>query len=368
MRAATFRSWARRRTWRCCAGSTSGGATRCRWRRCARRSRRPATRTCARTSSRATCCSASPRLPRPLEDDDRGRARAPPRLPRGRRRALARPAARRRRRRARRLRRRPRHVLLRRPVPEGAADRQAGDGRRRAARGRRPGVAGTRRRVLRPARCAAHEEQAEQGRVHARVQADDDPQLDDDDEAARPARRRADRAPPVRAGRRPPLPSPAMQFDTIEVSVDGARGDLVLNRPEKLNPLSSHTLGEIEAAARWFDGFDELKVVVVSGRGRAFSAGADVSSFGGGDGAAAAARRATTATAGGGWRGRWTRCAPSRWPRCTAGASAAGSCWPACATCASPPARRASRSPRSSSASRWRGAASRASCARSARR
>jgi enoyl-CoA hydratase/carnithine racemase len=77
-----------------------------------------------------------------------------------------------------------------------------------------------------------------------------------------------------------------MQFETIEVGVDGARGDLTLNRPEKLNPLSSHTLGEIEAAARWFDGFDELKVVVVSGRGRAFSAGADVSSFGSGEGAA----------------------------------------------------------------------------------
>jgi len=75
-----------------------------------------------------------------------------------------------------------------------------------------------------------------------------------------------------------------MELDTIEVSVDGARGDLVLARPEKLNPLSSHTLHEIEAAARWFDGHDELKVVVVSGRGRAFSAGADVSSFGGGAG------------------------------------------------------------------------------------
>ena len=60
-----------------------------------------------------------------------------------------------------------------------------------------------------------------------------------------------------------------MQFDTIEVSVDGDRGSLTLDRPEKLNPLSSHTLNEIEAAARWFDGFDELKVVVVAGRGRA---------------------------------------------------------------------------------------------------
>ncbi len=67
-----------------------------------------------------------------------------------------------------------------------------------------------------------------------------------------------------------------MEFDTIAVRVDGDRGELVLDRPEKLNPLSTHTLGEIEAAARWFDGHDELKVVVVSGRGRCFSAGADV--------------------------------------------------------------------------------------------
>ncbi len=73
-----------------------------------------------------------------------------------------------------------------------------------------------------------------------------------------------------------------MEFDTIEVRVDGPRGDLTLARPEKLNPLSSHTLHEIEAAARWFDGHDDLKVVVVSGRGRAFSAGADLSSFGDG--------------------------------------------------------------------------------------
>ncbi len=71
-----------------------------------------------------------------------------------------------------------------------------------------------------------------------------------------------------------------MQFDTIEVSVDGPRGALTLNRPDKLNPLSSHTLNEIEAAARWFDTHDDLKVVVASGRGRAFSAGADVSAFG----------------------------------------------------------------------------------------
>lgn len=70
-----------------------------------------------------------------------------------------------------------------------------------------------------------------------------------------------------------------MEFDTIEVTVDGAVGSLTLGQPDKLNPLSWKSLGEIEEAARWLDTHDELKVVVVSGRGRAFSAGADVSSF-----------------------------------------------------------------------------------------
>ena len=68
-------------------------------------------------------------------------------------------------------------------------------------------------------------------------------------------------------------------FDTILATVDGPRGELTLNRPDKLNPLSSHTLHEIELAARWFDEHHDLKVVVVSGAGRAFSAGADLSAF-----------------------------------------------------------------------------------------
>jgi enoyl-CoA hydratase/carnithine racemase len=71
----------------------------------------------------------------------------------------------------------------------------------------------------------------------------------------------------------------APSFDTITVAVDGARGSLVLDRPGKLNPLSTHTLKELELAARWFDEHLDLKVVVVSGAGRAFSAGADLSSF-----------------------------------------------------------------------------------------
>ena len=71
----------------------------------------------------------------------------------------------------------------------------------------------------------------------------------------------------------------APQFEHLSVAVDGPRGTLQLNRPDRLNPLGMHTLYELERAARWFDEHHELKVVVVSGAGRAFSAGADISAF-----------------------------------------------------------------------------------------
>src|SRR5271157_1364521 len=74
-----------------------------------------------------------------------------------------------------------------------------------------------------------------------------------------------------------------MPFATIEVHSAGARGSITLNRPEKLNPLSTETLGELVAAARLLDERSQVRVVVLSGRGRAFSAGADVSSFEGAD-------------------------------------------------------------------------------------
>jgi enoyl-CoA hydratase/carnithine racemase len=68
---------------------------------------------------------------------------------------------------------------------------------------------------------------------------------------------------------------------TIEAVAEGARGRLTLNRPDKLNPLSTQTLDELVAAARWFDARPEVKAVVVSGSGRAFSAGADLAAFAG---------------------------------------------------------------------------------------
>ena len=71
------------------------------------------------------------------------------------------------------------------------------------------------------------------------------------------------------------------KFETIRVRAEGARGDLTLNRPKQLNALDARALREIAEAAGWFDRLPELKVVVVSGEGRSFSAGADVSVFAG---------------------------------------------------------------------------------------
>lgn len=52
-----------------------------------------------------------------------------------------------------------------------------------------------------------------------------------------------------------------------------------MNRPEALNPLSMQMMSDIIDAARWFDQQPDLRVVVVQGAGRAFSAGADITAF-----------------------------------------------------------------------------------------
>lgn len=68
-------------------------------------------------------------------------------------------------------------------------------------------------------------------------------------------------------------------FETIRVGIDGDRGSITLDRPDKLNPLGPVTLRELASAARWFDQQSAVKVVVVAGAGRAFSAGADLAAF-----------------------------------------------------------------------------------------
>jgi enoyl-CoA hydratase/carnithine racemase len=81
-----------------------------------------------------------------------------------------------------------------------------------------------------------------------------------------------------------------MDFSTIEVSFREARGVITLNRPDKLNPLSTFTLTELAEAARFLDSRPEVKVVTLSGRGRAFCAGADLAAFSAGEGSVSSAK------------------------------------------------------------------------------
>jgi enoyl-CoA hydratase/carnithine racemase len=67
-----------------------------------------------------------------------------------------------------------------------------------------------------------------------------------------------------------------MNFETLAVDVSGSIGRLTLNRPERLNAINATMLRELAEAARWFNAQPEVRVVIVRGAGRAFSAGADL--------------------------------------------------------------------------------------------
>ena len=73
--------------------------------------------------------------------------------------------------------------------------------------------------------------------------------------------------------------SSTIMFETIGVVDEGSTGRLWLNRPEQLNAISLQMLNELARAAQWFNERPEIRVVVVGGRGRAFSAGADLAGF-----------------------------------------------------------------------------------------
>ncbi|MCX4096777.1 enoyl-CoA hydratase/isomerase family protein [Nocardia sp. alder85J] len=67
-----------------------------------------------------------------------------------------------------------------------------------------------------------------------------------------------------------------MSFDTIGYEVAGHTATITLNRPEALNALSPHMIGELRAAYDEAEHDDEVWLLIVTGTGRAFCTGADV--------------------------------------------------------------------------------------------
>lgn len=68
-------------------------------------------------------------------------------------------------------------------------------------------------------------------------------------------------------------------FVGLRLAVEGAVAHLTLDRPEVLNALSVELLDGVVAACRWLDERPEIRVVVLAGAGRTFSAGADLATI-----------------------------------------------------------------------------------------
>ena len=62
----------------------------------------------------------------------------------------------------------------------------------------------------------------------------------------------------------------------VDVESGGGVARIFLNRPEKVNALSSHVLGELLAALNGVSKSPDVRAVVLAGRGKAFCGGADV--------------------------------------------------------------------------------------------
>lgn len=71
-----------------------------------------------------------------------------------------------------------------------------------------------------------------------------------------------------------------MAYEQIEVAIKDKVATITLNRPEKLNAYTAQMGVELHRAFAELDGNDDARVIVVTGKGRAFCAGADLSTGG----------------------------------------------------------------------------------------
>ncbi|OXE36259.1 MAG: enoyl-CoA hydratase [Phenylobacterium zucineum] len=69
-------------------------------------------------------------------------------------------------------------------------------------------------------------------------------------------------------------------FETIKLDVEEGVAVLTLNRPDKLNAFNTQMMLDMIAAFDFTDAADEVRCVIVTGAGRGFCAGADLSAGG----------------------------------------------------------------------------------------
>ncbi|MEK6276983.1 MAG: enoyl-CoA hydratase/isomerase family protein [Actinomycetota bacterium] len=69
------------------------------------------------------------------------------------------------------------------------------------------------------------------------------------------------------------------ELETMQLEIDGQIGTLTLNRPDALNAMSPEMIGEFTVAFAWLADRAPLRALIITGAGRAFSSGGDVTWF-----------------------------------------------------------------------------------------
>jgi 2-(1,2-epoxy-1,2-dihydrophenyl)acetyl-CoA isomerase len=68
-------------------------------------------------------------------------------------------------------------------------------------------------------------------------------------------------------------------LNTLRIEIDGEIGTLTLDRPDAFNAMSPEMIAELGTAFAWFADQAPLRALIVTGAGKAFSAGGDVTWF-----------------------------------------------------------------------------------------
>jgi enoyl-CoA hydratase/carnithine racemase len=69
------------------------------------------------------------------------------------------------------------------------------------------------------------------------------------------------------------------QLNTIRIEIDGEIGTLTLDRPDAFNAMSPEMIGELTVAFAWLADRAKLRGLIITGAGKAFCAGGDVTWF-----------------------------------------------------------------------------------------
>ena len=67
-----------------------------------------------------------------------------------------------------------------------------------------------------------------------------------------------------------------MSYETVEYSVDGHVATIALNRPDRLNAITDQMELELLEAMRTADVSEDVRVIILTGNGKGFCAGADI--------------------------------------------------------------------------------------------